>query len=284
MKPARFEMFRPRTLDEALGLLAEHVVKAKIIAGGQSLVPLMNLRMATPEVLIDLARVPELRGTREVGEHLVIGAMTRQSELLTDPIVKSLAPLICKAAHHIGHVQTRARGTIGGSISHADPAAELPMVMVALSAIMVIRSRQQEREVAAKDFFQSALSSALAEDEILCHIKIPKAAKNARAAFRELARRHGDFAIVSVALQVSGDGTSKKLAGSIGGISEVPHLCRALDRLVSKDTRKAGDIESAVKREIEQVDVLTDIYATAAYRRDLAAVLLSDCLREVLPI
>jgi CO/xanthine dehydrogenase FAD-binding subunit len=283
MKPAPFRMLRPRALDEALELLAEHAARAKIIAGGQSLVPLMNLRMATPEILIDLARIDELRGIGARGDDLVIGAMTRQRELLADPLVQQWAPLLGKAVCHIGHVQTRARGTIGGSIAHADPAAELPMVMAALGATMVIRRRQQQREVPASAFFLSALSTVLAEDEILCQIKIPKAPENTRSVFRELARRHGDFAIVSVALQVCGDRASAKLIGSIGGISEVPHVCCELNSLVPDVSRHADDIEAAVNREIAHIDVLTDIYATADYRRSLAAVLLTDCLHEVLP-
>ncbi len=282
MKPAPFKMFRPTSLEEALDLLARHDGGAKIIAGGQSLVPLMNLRLATPEILVDLGRIASLRGVREEGNDLVIGAMTRQSQILVDPLFRKFAPLICQAAAHIGHVQTRARGTIGGSISHADPAAELPMVMVALKATMVVRSGRGERRVAASGFFKSALTTALAGDEVLCEIVVPKAHQAARTSFRELSRRHGDFAIASAAAQLSDVDGKPTLVGSIGGISETPHACAALGRLSLGGMAQDHEIEAAVTEELDAIELLSDIYAGADYRRQVAAVLLGDCLREVL--
>ena len=282
MKPAPFKMFRPTSLEEALDLLAQHDGGAKIIAGGQSLVPLMNLRLATPEILVDLGRISSLRGAREEGNDLVIGAMTRQSQILVDPLFRKFAPLICQAAAHIGHVQTRARGTIGGSISHADPAAELPMVTVALKATMVVRSVRGERRVPASGFFESALATALAGDEVLCEIMVPKAHQAARTSFRELSRRHGDFAIASAAAQLSDIDGKPTLVGSIGGISETPHACAALGRLNLGGTAQDHEIEAAVTQELEAAELLSDIYASADYRRQVAAVLLGDCLREVL--
>jgi CO/xanthine dehydrogenase FAD-binding subunit len=282
MKPAPFKMFRPSSLEEALDLLAQHDGSAKIIAGGQSLVPLMNLRLATPEILIDLGKISDLRGVREAGENLVIGAMTRQSRMIVDPLFKQFAPLLCQAAAYIGHVQTRARGTIGGSISHADPAAELPMVMVALNATMVVRSARGERRVAASGFFESALATALAGDEVLCEIMVPKAHQAARTSFRELSRRHGDFAIASAAVQLSNVEGRPTLVGSIGGISEKPHACAVLGRLNLDGTARDDEIEAAVTEELDTIELLSDIYASADYRRKVAAVLLGDCLREVL--
>jgi aerobic carbon-monoxide dehydrogenase medium subunit len=282
MKPAPFKMFRPASLEEALDLLAQHDGGAKIIAGGQSLVPLMNLRLATPEILIDLGKISGLRGVRDEGDDLVIGAMTRQSQILVDPLFRKFAPLICQAASHIGHVQTRARGTIGGSISHADPAAELPMVMVALNATMVVRSARGERRVAASGFFESALATALAGDEVLCEIIVPKAHQAARTSFRELSRRHGDFAIASAAVQLSDVDGKPTLVGSIGGISETPHACVVLGRLNLGGMAKDHEIEVAVVEELDAIELLSDIYASADYRRKVAAVLLGDCLREVL--
>lgn len=278
MKPAPFCMFRPTTLAGALVMLSHHRARAKLIAGGQSLVPMMNLRLATPEVLIDLGKVAELRRVDEAGDHLVVGATVRQSEILTNPLFRKFTPLLHAAARHIGHVQTRARGTIGGSIAHADPAAEIPMVMLALGATMVARSGRGRREIPAHDFFASALTTALADDEILCDIVIPKTGPGARVSFRELSRRHGDFALASAAAQVSEINGVPVLTASIGGISETPHVCRALAALLRPD----GDIDAAAASEIASIDVLDDIYASAGYRRDIAAVLLSDCLREVL--
>jgi CO/xanthine dehydrogenase FAD-binding subunit len=282
VKPAPFRMFRPTTLGEALTQLSDHRGTAKIIAGGQSLVPMMNLRLVTPDILIDLGRVEELRHVAVMDDALVIGATVRQSEILTDPLVRAYAPLLRAAAAHIGHVQTRARGTIGGSLSHADPAAELSMVMVALGATMVVRSVRGERKVPADEFFASALTTILADDEILCEVAIPKVGAAARVAFREMSRRQGDFAIASAAVQLWEVAGIATLSASLGGVSETPHACRALAGLLSLQARQDGDIEAAVASELSSIEFLDDIFASAGYRRDLAAVLLGDCLREVL--
>jgi CO/xanthine dehydrogenase FAD-binding subunit len=261
VKPAVFELARPRTLENALALLAAHAADAKLPAGGQTLVPVMNLRLATPRILIDLNTVTGLAGIRLEGERLHIGAMTRQAELLRDPLVCTTAPLLEKAARYIGHVQTRSRGTVGGSLAHADPAAELPLIMVALEATFTLRSKAGERSLPAYEFFRGALTTALRPDEMLTEIAVPVAARGTRASFRELSRRHGDFAIVAAAAQRSEAGVTL----AVGGLEAVP---RRLD-----PERVAAQLAAA--------QPLDDLHASAEYRRHLACVLVQECLAEV---
>lgn len=277
MKPAAFDLLRPRDLANALAALAEHKGDAKIIAGGQSLVPLLNLRMATPAILIDVARLEETAAVRDAGEYLAVGATVRQCALLRDPLVARFAPLLAAAVPHIGHVQTRARGTIGGSLAHADPAAEIPTVITALDGMLVVRSLRGERIIPASDFFLSALTSALDEDELLCEIRIPKASESARAAFREIARRHGDFAIASAAVQATRAPNGISVAAALGGVAETPHRCRPMF-FPSPPTRDAA--EHVAAEELSALCPLSDIHATASYRARLARGLLADCILE----
>jgi CO/xanthine dehydrogenase FAD-binding subunit len=270
-------MLRPATLAEALDLLATHRGTARLLAGGQSLVPMMNLRLATPEILIDLGRVAELRRIDAGADELTIGAMVRQVDLLSDPLIAAHAPLLVRAAVHIGHVQTRARGTVGGSLAHADPSAEIPTVMVALGATLIVRSAAASRRIPAGAFLTGALTTALADDEILCAVTVPKPQLPVRASFREMSRRHGDFAMASVAVQMSGAGDAATLQVALGGVAETPHLCRGLRAMPP-----AAGIAEAIARELEAVAFLEDIHVSAAYRRELAAALLADGLREVL--
>ena len=281
MKPAPFDMHRPEQIEEALDLLARHAGIAKVIAGGQSLVPLMNLRMATPGVLVDLGRIRSLRaiGLHEGG--LLIGAMSRQAECLASPLVASRAPLLRQTLENIGHVQTRARGTIGGSLAHADPAAELPVAMVAADATFSVRSARGSRRIKAREFFKGALETALGEDEILEHIVIPPAI-GARTYFKEYARRHGDFAIVSVAILCSGKRQAPgSLAIALGGLMATPHLCTGLMAATSAGVDGAS-IQSLVETELAALTAMSDIHASGEYRKHLAAVLLADGLTEVL--
>ncbi len=280
MKPAPFEMHRPATIEDALHLLFEHSEGAKLLAGGQSLVPLMNLRMATPGVVIDLGKIGSLRGVRKTQDKIVIGAMTRQAELLADPLIAAHAPLLRLAASHVGHLQTRARGTVGGSLAHADPAAELSVAMVALDAEFSLQSLRGERRIAARRFFRSALETELAGDEILREIAVPIAPASARVCFREYARRHGDFAIVSVAIQFAGPGT---LAVALGGVTETPHLCAGLAASLTDSKYDTAGLAESIEAELAGIEPLSDIQASGEYRRHLASVLLDDGLREVLP-
>ncbi|HEU4682633.1 MAG TPA: FAD binding domain-containing protein, partial [Gemmatimonadales bacterium] len=216
MKPAPFDYRRPDTLDEALAIFAELGSDAKALAGGQSLVPAMNFRLARPEVLVDLNRLDPLAYIVETPDGgLRIGAMTRQRAAERSPAVAGRASLLFEAMPWIAHPQIRNRGTMGGSLAHADPAAELPAVMVALDARFVLRSRTAGRTVPAQGFYTGILSTALTPDELLTEIQIPPRAARTGTAFMELARRHGDFALVGVAVEVGlnqgGDCTSARI-------------------------------------------------------------------------
>ena len=280
MKPAPFEFHRPRDLGEALALLARSGDGAKILAGGQSLVPLMNLRMVSPAVLIDINRVPALSGIRIAGRGVTIGAMTRQQDVLGDAIIRRDAPLVTKALGHVGHVQTRSRGTIGGSLAHADPAAELPLAMVALDAVFTVRSLRGSRDIRARDFFHDVLTTALAADELLIEIHVPVAPSGTRAAFREYARRHGDFAIAAAAVQRPGDGSG--LSAAVGGVAAAPRYCQRLAGLAASGALDRQRLEELARRELEDFEPLSDHHASGEYRRRLGALALADCLEEVM--
>lgn len=283
MKPAAFQMERPAGLADALALLAQHGADGRAIAGGQSLVPMMNLRIVSPLVLVDLNRVGELSGIRLDGATLRIGAMTRQHQLLSDPLVAQHAPLVARAMPHVGHVQTRNRGTLGGSLAHADPSAELPVTMVALGAVMHVRSSATHRRLAARDFFEDMLTTALQPGELLTEIEIPVAPPGTRAYFTEFARRHGDFAIASCAAQfVPADGQSR-LEVALGGVGNVPHWCGGLADSLAAAGFVRSAVDEAVEREIALLSPTQDVHADVALRTQLARVALTNCLQEVLP-
>ncbi len=282
MKPAPFDMVRPESLQEALHLLAT-VPDARIIAGGQSLVPLLNLRMAMPAMLIDINRVGGLSGVALVGEELHIGAMTRQKDLFDNPMVAAHAPLVAKAMPNVGHVQTRNRGTVGGSLAHADPAAELPLVMTALDATLILESVRGTRSIKARSFFVDALTTSLASDELLIKVCIACAPAGTRAAFREFARRHGDFAIAAAAVQRTvTDAAGVSLRAALGGVGPLPKACERLEAIAADGVGSPDVLAAMVDEEIRCLEPQADLQATAEYRRTLARIALQDCLAEVL--
>jgi CO/xanthine dehydrogenase FAD-binding subunit len=206
MKPAPFEYVAPRSLDEALGLLGDDVTP---LAGGQSLVPMLNFRFARPELLLDLNGLDELDYLREAGGALRIGALTRQRALERSQLVAGRWPLLTQAVRHVGHIATRSRGTVGGSVAHADPAAELPVALCALDACLHLRSSSGEREVAARDFFRAPMMTARQAGELLTEIEVPAPADGAGSAFLEYAATHGDWAIAGAAVVAApGAGTA----------------------------------------------------------------------------
>ena len=202
MKPASFKYAAPESVDEALGLLAEHSHDGKVLAGGQSLVPLLNMRLARPHVLIDLNRVAGLDYIREDNGTVAIGAMTRQRTVERSPMVREKLPLLWEAIQFVGHPQIRNRGTVGGSLAHADPSAELPAVAVASGATLVARSPRGERTLNAEEFFVSYLATALEPDELLTEVRFPVHGHRGTA-FLEVSRRHGDYALAGVAAMVT---------------------------------------------------------------------------------
>jgi CO/xanthine dehydrogenase FAD-binding subunit len=280
VKPAPFEYVRARTLDEALAALD---VDSKILAGGQSLVPMLNMRLARPARLVDINAIPGLDGVRARPDGgLDVGALTRHTELLTTPLVRERAPLLAAAAAHIGHRAIRNRGTVGGSLAHADPAAELPAVLLALDAAVVIAGRGGRRHVPLAEFFVGLLTTALAPDEILVEIEIPGPAA-AGWGFAELARRAGDFAIAGVA------GVVRMEHGRCAGARLVAF--GADDRPVRLRAAEAAAIGSPLGSDIAaRVAAMSagdchppdDVHASADYRRHLVGVLTEQVLRDAL--
>jgi CO/xanthine dehydrogenase FAD-binding subunit len=278
LKPERFDYCRPVALNDVFELLDRHGDEARLLAGGQSLVPMMNLRMARPAVLIDLASVPGLAGIVLDGNNIRIGAMTRQSALLTDPLVRQHLPLVASAVAHIGHFQTRSRGTIGGSLANADPSAELSLVMVTLGAQFKLASKRGARAVPAREFFVDALTTVIADGEVLTEIVVPASPPATKIAFREYARRHGDFAIVSAAAQCAPDGS---IVAGLGALGTVPHFCADLSKALSSAAFDPQRAEALVAAEIARIEPISDLNATGDYRRRVAAVLLLECLQEI---
>jgi carbon-monoxide dehydrogenase medium subunit len=276
MKPAPFEYYAPVTREEALELLAEHGYEAKVLAGGQSLVPSMNFRLALPSILVDLNGVRDLFGI-SAGEDggLRIGAMTRQRAVERSTLVAGRAPLIAEAMPHVAHPQIRNRGTFGGSLAHADPAAEAPALAVALGMQVKAQSKAGERMIPAAEFFLGIFTTALEPDEILVEMLVPPLPARTGTAFEEMARRHGDYALAGAAAVVtlSEDdrvASSKLVFFSIGdGPIEVPAASDVL-RGVAPD---AEAIRAASEAVDAHVDPPSDIHATAAYRRHLVKVL-----------
>lgn len=280
MKPAAFTMHRPRELDDALALMAQHGTEARLIAGGQSLVPMMNLRLATPSVLIDLNGVDALAGVCRDGDVLRIGALTRQQTALESDLVQKHAPLLAAALGHVGHYATRCRGTIGGSLANADPASELVLAAITLRANVTLRNKSRTRTVAATEFFLDTMTTALGPDEILTEIVVSVALEGTKVSFREHARRHGDFAIVAAAVQHSPK--DNRLSVGLGAISTVPVICRGIEDGF-RDENLAATLDGIVSAEVAGLDCLSDLRASASYRRKLAAVCLADCVRDVIP-
>ena len=282
MKPAPFEYHRPASAEEAVALLAEHGYEAKLLAGGQSLVPAMNFRLAQPAVLIDLNGIPDLDYLREDGEELRFGAMLRQAAAEHSDAVRARVPLLAEALPLVAHPQIRNRGTLGGSIAHADPASEIPAVMLALGARFTLRGPSGERVVAADDFFTGLFGTALEADELLVEVEVPPLAAGTRCAFTELSRRHGDFALAGVAAAITLDEGGRVAAARIAllGVGDGPVLSPgAADALVgqlpSDEARRAAAAAAA-----GEVDPPSDIHASAAYRKHLVEVLVRRTLER----
>lgn len=280
MKPAPFEYFRPGSVDEALSLLTEHGWEAKLLAGGQSLVPAMNFRLAAPGVLIDLNRIPGLDAIREAEGGLRIGTMVRQHAAERSADVRRLAPLLAEALPFVAHPQIRNRGTVGGSIAHADPAAELPAVMLALGARLHVAGPNGTRSLAADEFFTGLFATALEHDEMLVEIEIPGAAPRSGCAFLEVSRRHGDFGLAGLAVAVSLDdgGCCADARIALLGVGEGPVLAAAAADALRGQSPGADAFAAAADAARAEVDPPMDIHASSDYRRHLVGVLVSRAL------
>lgn len=274
MKPPPFDYYAPSGIDEAIELLARHGGDARLLAGGQSLVPLLNFRLSAPAVLVDLNRVAGLAYIREEKGSVRMGAMTRQREIEFSPLVTSRLPLLADATRWVGHLPTRTRGTIGGSIAHADPAAEYPTVAAALDAELVIRGPGGERVVRPAEFFQGLMTTALNPGEMLAEVRMPVAQPNSGCAFEEFSRRHGDFAIVGIAAMVVADGDRCRQARLAAcGAGAIPTRLRGAEEILERSGLGERNIDDAAARASELVDPAEDLHASVEYRRHLTRVL-----------
>jgi carbon-monoxide dehydrogenase medium subunit len=283
MKAAAFDYVRATSVDQAVTLLARHGGGAKLLAGGQSLLPALNLRLMTPEVLIDIGGIAGLRGIGINGGTVKIGALTRHADLLVSPEIAAHAPLLAKAMPHIAHPAIRNRGTIGGSLCHADPASELPACVQALGATLVLQGPAGERRVAAGDFFTGLYQSAMREDELLSAIEFPALAAGERAYFHEFARRMGDYAIVGLAAQAKLDGDRiAALRLAFFGMGERATLCPAAAEILTGPqpitANIVADAQAALARDLQPQN---DQQASSATRMQLARVLLARCIDDL---
>jgi len=281
VKPPLFEYHRAGSVDEVVALLAEYADESKVLAGGQSLVPLLSLRLARPAHLVDINRVPDL-ATIANGNGLTLGAMVRHRAIERSNVVHTANPLLAHAVRFIGHSAIRNRGTIGGSIAHADPAAELPAILLALDGEVEARSARGTRTIPAPTFFEGFLTTSLAPDELLTAVRVPALPAGTGWSFQEFSRRSGDFAIVGVAATVRLDGTGKvadaRLAFS--GVDQVPVRATAAESVLTGATPSDDLWKSAAHAAASPLEPASDIHGSAAYRKQLAAVLVERALRE----
>jgi len=271
MIPASFDYQRAGSADEAIALLTEHGDEAKLLAGGHSLLPLMKLRLASPSVLIDVGRLDDLRYIRDAGDHIAIGALTRHRELETSALLAEAAPLLSHAAGHVGDPQVRHRGTIGGSLAHADPASDLPAVVLAMGGTIVVQGPSGQREIAIADFYIGFLESALAPDELMTEIRIPKLDVEGWS-FQKFNRRAQDWAIVGVAAVRANGSTGVALVN----MGSTPLLASGVVDAVKSGATAA----QAAERATENTEAQSDINASVAYREHLARVLVRRALEE----
>jgi CO/xanthine dehydrogenase FAD-binding subunit len=276
MKPPLFEYDDPATIEETVALLAEHGEEAKVLAGGQSLVPLLNFRLARPERLVDINNVTELDDLRLDDGTLRIGALVRQSRLERSGEVAAAVPLLREAVRYVGHAQIRNRGTVGGSVAHADPAAELPAALAALDARFRLRSTRGERVVGAADFFVTHLTTALEPDELLTEIEVPVPAGGTRYAFVEFARRLGDFALGGAAVLVRPSGDA-----SIALLAAAPTPVRASEAEAFLRGRAIDEAsaQEAAALAVAGIEPTGDIHGSTEYRRGLIETLVYRALR-----
>ncbi len=274
MHPASFGYHAPHSLQEAFTLLREHGEDGKVLAGGHSLIPAMKLRLTHPEVLIDLRRIPGLSGIRLEGEALVIGALTTHAEVGASEIVRDLLPGLTDTASVIGDLQVRNRGTLGGSVAHADPAADLPVTLTALDASFVLASSGGERTVGVDDFFVDFFTTALEPHEILTAVRIPLPAPPARTSYAKLPHPASGYVVVSAAAALSVDGTGACTGARLvlGGVAGTPHRATAAEAALAGRALTPEVVEAAAGRAADGIDPHADSYADADYKRHMAVV------------
>jgi carbon-monoxide dehydrogenase medium subunit len=280
MKPPRFAYHDPQSVPEVIGLLGK-LDNARLLAGGQSLMPMLNMRLAAPDHIVDLNGVAELAYIRELGDALLIGAMARQRDLEFDARIRARCPVMHEAVLQVGHRQTRNRGTLGGSLCHLDPSAELVAVAAAMDAVVTAQGPSGARDIPFAQFPAGLMTPALHEGELLTSVRFPLWRKGHGYAFIEFSRRHGDFAIVSAAALLEEDGAGKITRASLtlGGIAPAPVRARDVEKMLtgaSASARLFADAGEACRK----LEVMEDVHVTAAYRHQLAAVLSRRALEK----
>jgi carbon-monoxide dehydrogenase medium subunit len=281
MKPPLFDYHAPGSVEEAIGLLTRYGGEAKLLAGGQSLMPLLNFRLSRPAALIDLNTIPGLQDIREEDGEIRFGAMTRQRTIEFSDLVRRRLPLLTEATRLVAHLPIRTRGTIGGSLAHADPSAEYPAVLTALEGTVVVRGPRGERAIGPAELFRTYLTTSLEPDEILVEVRLPVMAAGAGFAFEEFSRRHGDFAIVGIAAMLAGEGERCRTARlATAGTGPLPVRLRGAEEILERDGLSEAAIDRAAARAAELVEPDSDIHASAAYRKNLTRVLTGRALRR----
>jgi CO/xanthine dehydrogenase FAD-binding subunit len=285
MKPPRFDYYDPRSLDEALALFDRHGDDAKVLAGGQSLMPLLNMRLARPNIVVDINQIKELNYVRTSDGGIAVGATTRQRALQTEKLIGERVAILKEAAYYIAHPQIRSRGTICGSIAHADPAAELPALALALDAEMILTSAKGARRVSSEAFFQSFFTTALQANEILTEVRFPAPAKDSAWSVLEINRRHGDFAIAGIVAGLALEPNREVIASArlvYFGVGATPIRVTATEQALIGQAASEPAFEAAAQVAQQRIEPTSDIHATEEYRRALAATLTKRALRSAL--
>jgi CO/xanthine dehydrogenase FAD-binding subunit len=280
MKPAAFDYVVADSIDAAVKALAA-AGEAKLIAGGQSLVPMLNFRLLRPSVLVDINRIPDLAYIEERADAIAVGTLTRHHQLETSPVIARHLPVVAAAMRHVAHLAIRNRGTIGGSLSHGDPAAELPMLSLLLDAVFDVASPGGLRQIAAKDFFLGALTVDLAADEMVTRIVFPKLPPTTGWGFAEVARRRGDFALAAVATTLTvGDGAIIDARIAITGVDETAKRAAEAEALLVGRAPTPAIVDAAIAAVRTRVNPPTDLHASSDYRRHLVGVLVERALSD----
>ena len=285
MKPAQFDYYDPRSLDEALTLLDRHRDDAKVLAGGQSLMPLLNMRLARPKIVVDINQIKELNYVRSSDGGVAIGALGRQRALQTEKLIAERVSILYEAAYYIAHPQIRSRGTICGSLAHADPAAELPALAVALDAQMTLANAKATRTVGAETFFRSFFTAALEANEILTEVRFPAPPQDSAWSMIEISRRHGDFAIAGIVAGLALDSDRQIIRQArlvYFGVGPTPVRVKAAEDVLIGQAALEPAFEAAAESAKQGVDPSNDIHASEEYRRALTATLTQRALRAAL--
>ncbi len=275
MISASFDYAAPKSVEEAIKLLAQHGDDAKVLAGGHSLLPMMKLRLAAPTSVIDLGRIPELAYIREEGGIIAVGAMTTHAEVEHSKLLRQRAPLLAETAAEIGDVQVRNRGTLGGAAAHADPAADYPAALLALEAEFVLSGRTGTRKVAAKDFFVDLMTTALKPNEILTEVRFAADKKRTGSAYQKLHQPASGFAIVGVAVRLALEGATKCRQVCIGitGVAPKAYRATAVEKALNGQALNPERVAAAAAKAAQRIEPLSDLHASARYRAAMAAVL-----------